>query len=159
MVTDSFLILRIADTRLALPMAAVREVLPLLPVEVPPGLPAPLAGFVDLRGDVVAVVRPLALLDPAAPPGPITLDAHLVRLHGDGAPCLLVDRAEDVAHGTPAAIDPDHSLHGVVTGELAIGEATALAIDPAALLLSAERAAIARLSAAAAARRDQWATA
>lgn len=157
--SDLFLILRTGDLRLALPVAAMREVLPLLPVEAVPGLPRPLLGFVDLRGDIVAVLRPLALLDPAAPLSPVSLAAHLVRLQGPGAPCLLVDRAEDVARGTPAATDPAHSLHGAITGELTIGEGIAHVVDPAALLLAAERAAIDRLTAAAAARRDQWAAA
>ncbi len=157
--TDRFLILRVAATRLALPIAAVREVLPLLPVETTPGLPRPLIGFVDLRGAVVPVIAPLALLDPAAAVGTIDLSAHLVRLHGPDAPCLLVDRVEDVATGTPGALDPALSLNAAITGELPVGDAVAHAIDPARLLLSAERAAIDRLTAAAAARRDQWAAA
>ncbi|MEP9402155.1 chemotaxis protein CheW [Sphingomonas sp. VNH70] len=157
--SDLFLILRAGAVRLGLPLAAVREVLPLLPVEAVPGLPRPLLGFVDLRGDIVAVVQPLALLDPQAPLPPVALSAHLVRLRGDDAPCLLVDRAEDAVQGAPQPIDPAHSLHGTVTGELPLGEGTALVIDSAALLLAAERAAIARLATAAAARRDQWAAA
>ncbi len=159
MMTGPFLILRSGAQRLALPMAAVRAVLPLLPIETVPGLPHPLLGFVDLRGTMVAVLHPLALLDPSAAIEPIGLFAHLVQLHGADAPCLLVDRAEDVASGAIGAIDPALSLNEAIVGELAIGEDVAHVIDPDRLLLSAERATIDRLAAAAATRRDQWATA
>jgi purine-binding chemotaxis protein CheW len=157
---DTFLILRIAETRLALPVAAVREVLPLLPIAGTPGMPRPLIGFVGLRGTMVPVLAPLLLLDPDAGIEAVDLFAHLVRLHGDDdAPCLLVDRVEDVAGGTVGAVDPGHSLNGVITGELTFGETQAHIVDPSRLLLAGERAAIARLAAAAAARRDQWAAA
>ncbi len=157
--TGPFLILRSGAQRLALPMAAVRAVLPLLPIETVPGLPRPLLGFVDLRGGMVAVLHPLALLDPTAPIGTIELSAHLVHLHGPHAPCLLVDRAEDVASGEVGELDPALSLNEAIVGELAVGDAVAHVIDPDRLLLAAERATIDRLAAAAAARRDQWARA
>ncbi|KQN37614.1 hypothetical protein ASG37_11325 [Sphingomonas sp. Leaf407] len=154
--TGPFLILRTGAQRLALPMAAVRGVLPLLPVETTPGLPRPLLGFIDLRGQMVAVLHPLALLDPAAPVGPVGLFAHLVHLKGADAPCLLVDRAEDVVSGEVGDIDPTLSLNEAIIGELAVGDTVAHVIDPDRLLLSAERNTIDRLAAAATARRNQW---
>ncbi len=154
----AFLILHVADTRLALPLTAVREVLPLLPIDRVPGLPRPLVGFVDLRGRAVPVLAPLLLLDPAATLESIDLFAHLVVLHGD-APCLLADRVEDVVTGDADPVDPAHSLNGAITGELALAAGTAHVVDPARLLLDAERSALARLTAAADARRAAWGTA
>ncbi|KQN91441.1 hypothetical protein ASE90_01080 [Sphingomonas sp. Leaf67] len=153
--TASFLILRIGDTRLALPMTAVREVLPVLPIDAPPGLPAPVLGFVLLQGAPVPVVAPLMLLDPMASVGAIGLFSHLVRLRGDG-PCLLVDRAEDVVRGDVAPVDPEKSLNAAIVGELPLGDEVAHVIAVDRLLLDSERATLAALTVAAAARADQW---
>lgn len=153
--TASFLILRIGDTRLALPMAAVREVLPLLPIETPPGLPRPLLGFVTLQGQPVPVLAPRMLLDPEARTTRLDLSAHLVRLRDEV--CLLVDRAEDVAAGVVGPLDPGHSLNDAVTGELALPDGGIVhVVAPDRLLLDGERAMLAELAAAAAARRAQW---
>lgn len=153
--TASFLILRIGDTRLALPMAAVREVLPLLAIETPPGLPHPLLGFVTLQGHPVPVLAPRLLLDPQDKLTGIDLSAHLVRLRDDV--CLLVDRAEEVATGVVGPLDPGHSLNDAITGELALADGGVVhVVAPDRLLLDGERAMLAELTAAAAARRAQW---
>jgi len=155
--TASFLILRIGDTRLALPMAAVREVLPLLPIDAPPGLPRPLLGFVTLQEQPVPVLAPRLLLDPQDDVAGVDLFAHLVRLREDI--CLLVDRAEDVATGLVGPLAPGHSLNAAIIGELPLADGTvAHVVAPDRLLLDGERAMLATLTAAAAERRDQWAT-
>ena len=46
--------------------AAVREVLPMLPIDAAPGLPRPLLGFVALQDRPVPVLAPELLLDPQA---------------------------------------------------------------------------------------------
>lgn len=153
--TASFLILRIRDTHLALPMTAVREVLPMLPFDAPPGLPAPVLGFVLLQGSPVPVLAPLVLLDPMASVDAIGLFSHLVRLRDDG-PCLLVDRAEDVVTGEVAPVDPGKSLNAAIVGELPVGDDVAHVIVADRLLLDSERATLAALTVAAAARADQW---
>ncbi len=156
--TASFLILRIGDTRLALPMAAVREVLPLLPIDAPPGLPRPLLGFVTLQERPVPVLAPQLLLDPKGRMTGVDLSAHLVRLREDI--CLLVDRAEDVATGIVGPLAADHSLNAAVIGELDLSDGTIAHVVAAdRLLLDGERAALAALTAAAAERRDQWSAA
>ena len=156
--TASFLILRTGDTRLALPMTAVREVLPLLPIDAPPGLPRPLLGFVTLQGRPVPVLAPCLLLDPLAPMTGIDLFAHLIRLREDI--CLLVDRAEDVVTGMVGPLAPDHSLNAAIAGELPLADGqVAHVVAPDRLLLDGERAALAVLTAAAATRQDQWTTA
>jgi purine-binding chemotaxis protein CheW len=156
--TASFLILRIGDSRLALPLSAVREVLPVLPIDASPGLPVPVLGFVLLQGAPVPVLAPLLLLDPTARVDTVALSAHLVRLR-DGGPCLLVDRAEDVVSGDVAPIQSAHSLNAAITGELKIGDDIAHVIAPDRLLLDSERAMLAALTAAAASRAQQWSAA
>ncbi|MGN7160305.1 chemotaxis protein CheW [Sphingomonas sp. SAFR-052] len=153
--TASFLILRIGDTRFALPLSAVREVLPMLPIDAAPGLPAPVLGFVTLQGEPVAVLAPLLLLEPAARVERVALFAHLVRLR-DGGPCLLVDRAEDVVSGDVAPVEAGHSLNAAIVGELAIGDDVAHVLAPDRLLLDSERATLVALTEAAARRADQW---
>lgn len=156
--TASFLILRISDTRLALPMAAVREVLPLLPIETPPGLPRPLLGFVTLQGRPVPVLAPGLLLDPQAHLTGVDLSAHLVRLRDDA--CLLADRAEDVATGNVGPLDPGHSLNDAITGELMLADGSVVhVVATDRLLLDSERAILAELTAAAAERQAHWASA
>lgn len=155
--TASFLILRIGGTRLALPMAAVREVLPLLPIDAPPGLPRPLLGFVMLQDRPVPVLAPRLLLDPRDEVAGIDLFAHLIRLREDI--CLLVDRAEDVATGVVGPLAPDNSLNAAIIGELLLADGhIAHVVAPDRLLLDGERAMLATLTAAATERRDQWAT-
>ncbi|WP_294318882.1 chemotaxis protein CheW [uncultured Sphingomonas sp.] len=155
--TASFLILRIGDTRLALPMAAVQEVLPLLPIDAPPGLPRPLLGFVTLQERPVPVMAPRLLLDPQGDVAGVDLFAHLVRLREDI--CLLVDRAEDVATGVVGPLAPGHSLNAAIMGELPLPDGSvAHVVAPDRLVLDGERAMLATLTAAAAERRDQWAT-
>ena len=153
--TASFLILRTGDTRLALPMTAVREVLPMLPIDAPPGLPRPLLGFVTLQGQPVPVLAPRLLLDPLAPMTGVDLFAHLVRLREDI--CLLVDRAEDVVTGMVGPLAPDHSLNAAIAGELPLADGrVAHVVAPDRLLLDGERTTLAVLTAAAATRQDQW---
>lgn len=153
--TASFLILRIGDTRFALPLSAVREVLPMLPIDAAPGLPAPVLGFVTLQGEPVAVLAPLLLLEPGAQVEYVALFAHLVRLRS-GGPCLLVDRAEDVVSGDIAPVEAGHSLNAAIVGELAIGDDVAHVLAPDRLLLDSERATLVALTKAAARRADQW---
>lgn len=160
----AFLILVVGDTRLALPISEVREILPMLPIERPPGLPRPLVGFASVRGEALPVVAPLLLLDPDADMGPIDLFAHIVRPHGEAraTPCLLVDRVEDVveaAKDTLLPVDPARSLNGAITGELPLPNGTAHVVWLPTLLADAERSALARLTRQAQSRLTDWATA
>lgn len=157
----SFLILLVGDVRLALPLSEVREILPLLPIERPPGLPGPLIGFITVRGEALPVIAPLLMLEPMSKMESVDLFAHIVRLHGpsDTRPCLLVDRVEDALdvesdHALP--IDPSHSMNGALTGELRLDGNVAHIVALDRLLLDAERSALARLTAQAQSRLGQW---
>lgn len=157
---DPLLLFRAGDHRLALPARDVREVLPLLPIARPPTLPRPLAGFVDVRGETLPVLAPALLFDGGAALGTLDLFAHLIRPRGDAAPCLLVDRVEDMISPDPQAIRPvdaDASHNGAILAELALDDGPAHLLSLAKLLSEAERDRLAALTVQADARVADWA--
>ncbi|WP_075216209.1 chemotaxis protein CheW [Mongoliimonas terrestris] len=163
----SAVLFQVGGTRLALPLAGVREVLPLPHLRRPPGAPAPFAGFVDLGGRALPVVHLAALFEtaPAAdldpPPAVDPLHAHLLVTAFAGDPvAFLVDRVDDVVTVGPVEatpVEPTGTLHGCVEAEVAIGGRLVALLDPARLLTAGERAAIADLERQEAARAARWA--
>lgn len=140
----------------ALPHTAVRALLPLPRLDAPPGLPPPLAGFLNLGGEAVPVLDLARLLD-AAPGAPHPY-RHLVLL-AEGRLALLVDRALDVLPaGLPLRpVEPGRSLNGLVTGALEVEGVTAHLLDPGRLLLAEEAAVLGALTIQARARLARWA--
>lgn len=145
----------------ALPREAVRALLPLPRLDAPPGLPEPLAGFLNLGGVAVPVVE-LARLLGTAPGTPhpyrhlILLDERAVRT---GEPlALLVDRVLDVVPPGAAlrAVAEEGSPNGLVLGSLEVSELTASLLDPGRLLLAEEAAVLGALAAQARARLARW---
>lgn len=152
------LICDVGPRRFALALAEVVEILPVVPLWRPPGLPRPLVGFADVRGIAVAVLAPELLFDGAAVLERIGFYAHLVHVRGSGGLCLLVDRAAEIV--VPGAMRPvavEMSQRGCVTGEIDVagGAASVLALDR--LLAEGERMRIAALAAEAARRAGEWA--
>ncbi|HEY8611019.1 MAG TPA: chemotaxis protein CheW [Roseomonas sp.] len=129
----------------ALPREAVRTLLPLPRLDAPPGLPPPLAGFLNLGGNAVPVVELARLL--GLPPGEPHPYRHLILLEhsagGTAGPvALLVDRVADVL---PAGLplrpaDEGVSLGGMVTGAVELDGRSAHRLDPDRLLLAQEAA-------------------
>ena len=147
---------RAGGTSCALPRAAVRALLPLPRLDAPPGLPAPLAGFLNLGGEAVPVLDLAPLLGlPPGSPGPYR---HLILLAA-GPRALLVDRVEAVLPaGAPLRPASDGtSLGGVVAGAVEAGEGTAHLLDPERLLLAEEAAILEALTGQARARLARWA--
>jgi purine-binding chemotaxis protein CheW len=147
----------------ALPRECVRALLPLPRLDAPPGLPEPLAGFLNLGGAAVPVVELARLLE--APPGKPHPYRHLILLEeqttGGGAPlALLVDRVLDVLPpGAPLRpVAPESSLNGLILGNLEVGDLTASLLDPDRLLLAEEAAVLGALTAQARARLARWAS-
>ncbi|WP_338661404.1 chemotaxis protein CheW [Pararoseomonas sp. SCSIO 73927] len=156
---------------LALPQAAVRALLPLPRLDSPPGLPGPLAGFLNLGGAAVPVVSLAALLGlPAGEPHPYR---HLILLTAagpggavepslDGPVALLVDRAADVLPaGLPLRpVEEGTSLGGVVAGAVelpaAAGGGTAHLLAPERLLMAREAAILGALTGQAQDRLARW---
>lgn len=140
----------------ALPHGAVRALLPLPRLDAPPGLPPPLAGFMNLGGEAVPVLDLARLLDAA--PGEPHPYRHLILLGGERARALLVDRVLDVLPAGPPLrpVERAHSINGLVTGALEVEGVTAHLLDPARLLLEEEAAVLGALTAQARARLARW---
>ena len=141
----------------ALPASAVREIVPLAELVEPPGLPPPVAGFLDLAGTAVAVVRTARLFGLAEPPpDPATA---LVLLRGPAAPtALLVDRVLTVRPVADAAwrpIAPELSLEGCVLAEADLDEGRTALLSAGRILLREEEAVVAGLQVAAQRRLDE----
>nr|WP_305123514.1 chemotaxis protein CheW [Roseomonas sp. GC11] len=163
------MLFRLGSRRCALPRASVREVLPLPRLWRPPGLPRPLAGFLNLGGEALPVLdlarlfalESAALADEA-------LYRHILLLPGGaglggaglgGALGLLVDRVLDLAR-IPAArlrpVPPEASLNGCAVAEIETPEGFLHLLDPGRILLAQEAAALAALREGAAARLAEW---
>lgn len=99
---------------LALPVSAVKETLAARPLTRVPFAPPALAGLINLRGDVVAVLSLARILEGLLGPGPGDDGAgrrgrHIVLLRGAGscARCgLLVDQLTATLRVTPNDIRP-----------------------------------------------------
>lgn len=148
MASPLLVIVAVSGWVLALPAAAVGELVhePLLMR--PPQAPKALAGFFDLRGRVVPVLRPDVLLDlPPPPPGPFRVLAVFNESVG-GQWALLVERALSVAvAGDVRPVPPGHSLGDCVIGLLPGGEWEAAAVlDPSCLLRRSEARFLAELA-------------
>lgn len=148
------------DLEWAIAASGVAEVLPVANLHRPAGSPAALAGFLNLRGRPLAVVR-LAALFGEGPRAGDELYSHIIRLtssgHGAGELGLLVDRvtAVDATADGMAPLDPDQSVNGALVGNLIVGERLVPLIDWGRLLLLEEQRRIDDLRHAAAARLAQ----
>jgi purine-binding chemotaxis protein CheW len=142
----------------ALPRESVRALLPLPRLDSPPGLPRPLAGFLNLGGVAVPVVE-LALLlgGESAAEGPYR---HLILLErAEGLTALLVDRVVDVVAGqglSPRPVTDRTSLGGCVAAEVESAGLTVHVLAPDRLLLAQEAAILEALSKEAQRRLSAW---
>ena len=145
-------------TLCALPRDSVRALLPLPRLDTPPGLPPPLAGFLNLGGTAVPVVELAPLL--GLPPGEPHPYRHLVLLDRPSGPpiALLVDRVADVLPpGQPVRpAEAGLSVAEVVTGAVDAGGDTVHLLDPARLLLTQEAAVLDALARQAQERLSRW---
>jgi purine-binding chemotaxis protein CheW len=119
---------------------AVREVVPMALLSRPPGAPTFLAGFLNLRGGVIPVLRTCTLL--GLPERPVTLSSHLLVLAGAEPAALLVDRVRQVVslpEGSLRPIDAGHTFNACALGDLEIDGRTVHLLSPERLLLEQER--------------------
>jgi purine-binding chemotaxis protein CheW len=143
----SLLVFRLADQRLAIAADAVRRILPLPRLATPPLLPPALAGYMDLGGTAIAVVRLDRLL--ALPEEALHLYSPLLLLK-EGAVALAVH-----AVSTTCATGPDtwlpvadtRSFNGCVAAEARSPEGMVHVLSPGRVLAEEERQGIAALQA------------
>ncbi|QFU15290.1 chemotaxis protein CheW [Microvirga thermotolerans] len=149
----------------ALRRDAVRELLPVPHLQRPPGLPRPVAGFFNLSGAAVPVVRLDVLfgLEGAELSPEAGLYRHLI-LVGDPVAdlptALLVDRVEDVVEISSPQVFPVHergTLNGCVEAEIETGGRLIPLLSPQRILMAEERQALAELSRQAQNRLGTWA--
>lgn len=136
-------IFAIGPSLLALPARALIEILPLTTIHFVPGCPDVIEGVINLRGDIVSVIRLGGLLGiehaPAGRASAILL-GHGKDHAGDSIRSgLRVDRVIDVLDLPESAIQlPPESLaeplRGLVTGLFIQGEASVILLDLDAIL-------------------------
>jgi purine-binding chemotaxis protein CheW len=160
---EACLLFRLGSRRCALPAAAVREVLPLPRLFRPPGLPRPMAGFLNLGGAAVPVIDLGRLFGIAAgAEADQALYRHILLMDRpmDRLPLgLLVDRVLDlwpVAPERRRPVAPEASLNGCVVAELETAEGFVHLLDAGRLLLAQEVATLAALQEGVAARLAEW---
>jgi purine-binding chemotaxis protein CheW len=157
----AYLLVAIAGTECALPRRAVREILPLPRLWRPPGVPAALAGFLNLAGRAVPVLDLAVLFGLGRPEAArVSLYRHLVLLHGEPPLALMVDRVADVVRVAPDQVRPvadAATLNGCLAAEIGIGERLVHGLAVERILLAEEQARLAAQTRDAQARLAEWA--
>jgi purine-binding chemotaxis protein CheW len=151
-------------TACALNRAQVRELLPLPRLWRPPALPRPVAGFFNLGGKAVPVIRLDVLfgLEGKQEDGEAALYRHLiiVQMPEQQEPlALLADRVLDVATIANAQLSPvreGSSLNGCVEAEITLGSRLVHLLSLERLLFAQEQQALTELSRHAQSRLGEW---
>jgi len=160
---DPYLLLRLGSRTCALPGGAVREILPLPRLWRPPGLPRPLAGFLNLGGEALPVLDLMRLFGLAAEgaEGEAALYRHVVVVTaGEGRLGLLVDRALDLLRVPWAQLRPlaaEATPNGCAVAEIETPEGFVHLLAVERILLAQEQAALAALQENVQARLAEWA--
>jgi purine-binding chemotaxis protein CheW len=165
MASLQIIIFDVCGTACALHRSAVREFLPLPHLWRPPSLPRPVAGFFNLGGDAVPVIRLDVLF--GLQKGEVNPEAdlyrHLILIGAGGSAgpsALLVDRVLDVVTVNTAQLSDvrqAESLNGCVEAEVTWGDRLVHLLSAERILLAEEQQALAELGRQAQSRLDEWA--
>lgn len=142
---DGLLIFRLGGEECAFPVKSVREVVPMVQLVRPPGLPALLEGFLNLRGEAVPVVRLRRLF--GLPEGALGLYTPVVILK-EGPLALLVDEVSGVLSASEEAglpVQEGNTFNDCVEAEVVLNGRTVHLLSTDRLLLEQERRRIAEL--------------
>jgi len=122
----SALVVRLGDEHLAIPLAAVREVIVSPVISSLPTAPSSLLGLISVRGEIAPLYDPVSLLGFGATPEP----AYAVVIDLDGAPAALafssvpelVDLGEQTAEAGEGTLDVRRAgaVHAVVVDVAAL---------------------------------------
>lgn len=154
----------VCGTACAIRRQEVREVLPMPRLWRAPGTPRPVAGFLNLSGTAVPVVRLdviLGLKKGKDAPAP-TLYDHLMLIEGlsrSGAGALLVDRVQDVADVGESQISPvdkSETLNGCIEAEIDLQGRLIHLLSREKILFAEEGQALEELGHAAQSRLKEW---
>jgi purine-binding chemotaxis protein CheW len=165
MASLQIIIFDVCSTACALHRSAVREFLPLPRLWRPPALPRPVAGFFNLGGDAVPVLRLDVLFGLQKGEGNPDTDLYrhliLIGANGSAGPsALLVDRVLDVATVNAAQVSgvtQGETLNGCVEAEVTWGDRLVHLLSAERILLAEEKQALAELGRHAQSRLNEWA--
>lgn len=165
MTSLQIIVFDVCGTTCALHRTTVREFLPLPRLWRPPALPRPVAGFFNLGGQAIPVLRLDVLfgLERIEDSAEAELYRHLILIDRFGAPgmsALLVDRVLDVASVEPSRLSPvdqEGSLNGCVEAEIAWDGRLVHLLSIERILLAEEEQALAELGRQAQNRLREWA--
>jgi purine-binding chemotaxis protein CheW len=134
--SQNLLIFHASGLKCAFPLDAVREIVPMAELASPPGLPSGLAGFLNLRGTAIPIVRFDRLFDlPEQSPG---LHTPMIILRGVLAPIGVLVAAVHaiVAVPPPGLIElpGDRTFKGCATAVLEIAGETVHVLSAAELV-------------------------
>jgi|UPI0004BB815F purine-binding chemotaxis protein CheW len=165
MTSLQIIVFDVCGTACALHRTAVREFLPLPHLWRPPALPRPVAGFFNLGGHAVPVLRLDVLfgLQRAEKDAEEDLYQHLIlidRFNASGTSALLVDRVLDVASVDPSrlsSVREEGTLNGCVEAEVTWDNRLVHLLSVERILLAEEQQALAELGRQAQNRLSEWA--
>jgi chemotaxis signal transduction protein len=145
---ELFLIFSVADRLYALQTHLIREIVFVSAMSSLPGQPRIVEGFLNLRGESVAVVSLRTLF--GEPPAPPDVYAPVLVLRGDGgsAPALLADEVLDLARSSTVSLQSPaaaSSVNDCAEWTFQSGPANVTVLSAERLLLVQERERIAEL--------------
>jgi purine-binding chemotaxis protein CheW len=134
--TQNLLVFHSSGLNCAFPLEAVREIVPMARLSTPPGLPSALAGFLDLRGTAVPIVRLDRLFNlPEQQPG---LHTPMIILRGVLGPIgILVARVRGIVPIPSVGlleIPRDGTFQGCAVASLQLDGELIQVLSPGALL-------------------------
>ena len=142
--TQNLLVFHSSGLNCAFPLEAVREIVPMARLSSPPGLPWGLAGFLDLRGTAIPILRLDRLFDlPEQRPG---LHTPMIVLRGVLGPIggpigVLVDSVRAIVPAPSSwllAIPKDRTFGGCTTAVFQLDGDLISLLSPTALLTASE---------------------
>jgi len=165
MASLQIIVFDVCGTACALHRSAARELLPLPRLWRPPVLPRPVAGFFNLGGHAVPVLRLDVLFGLQQDEGNAEADLyrHLIRVDrssAQGMAALLVDRVLDVASVDASQISSVHeesTLNGCVEAEVTWDGRLVHLLSVERILLAEEQQTLAELGRQAQNRLGEWA--
>ena len=146
---NNFVVFRLGKKECTLPVSDVSEFVALPALARPPGLPSLLAGFLNLEGSAIPVIRLDRLFDlPERDPDPYT--PLIVLKTGDWSMALLVDRITDIVTVAPdsmLSVQESQTFNDCAIGEIIVGGRAISVLSSERLLLEKERQSVAEFQA------------
>jgi purine-binding chemotaxis protein CheW len=135
------LVFRLSGSKLALPLAAIREVLPMPLLSRPPGLPSLAEGFLNLEGALIPVLRldrlfRLGQFEPGLHTPLLIMQAPDICL---GLPVDAVDGIAAVSDESLLPLRAEESFNGCMEAEVALNGRTVHLLNPGKILIEQER--------------------